>query len=334
MLLPAGVPVIPGWVAVPIDPAPSVTAGTKYWVVLDTSANSATNHWNWRKDASDGYAGHTGKTAGSWSAGGPWTDAGGDLAFQTWVGGTNRKITNVEVGTAGSGDAHANLLENVTVRGSGCPNPYCIVDNLPHADLPILAATIAGWKSDAVAGGVCGPPQCDGSGDFILTNGASGTIGPKKINGNLTLSNGATLIVAGTLWVAGDINLSNNCNVHLASSYGASSGVIVTDGTVTISNNCAFQGSGDPTSFILLLSDRDSVDEEIIVVDNNSVGVIYYSARGRIKFSNNAQAKEATAYGITLDNGATITYDSGLANLNFSSGPGGGFAIDEWREVE
>ena len=45
-------------------------------------------------------------------------------------------------------------------------------------------------------------------------------------------------------------------------------------------------------------------------------------------------AKEATAYGITMDNNATITYESGLADMTFSSGPGGGYDISAWKEIE
>ncbi|KKT91018.1 MAG: hypothetical protein UW93_C0014G0001, partial [Parcubacteria group bacterium GW2011_GWC1_45_13] len=44
-------------------------------------------------------------------------------------------------------------------------------------------------------------------------------------------------------------------------------------------------------------------------------------------------AKEATAYGIILNNEAIITYESGLANVNFYSGPSGGWNIESWAEV-
>lgn len=84
----------------------------------------------------------------------------------------------------------------------------------------------------------------------------------------------------------------------------------------------------------MLLSDKNAPAEEVITVDNNALGVIYYAPQGRIRFSNNAGAKEATAYGITLDNNAVITYESGLANARFTSGPGGSFSVKSWREIE
>ena len=247
--------------------------------------------------------------------------------------GASHRIDGLTIGDATAGEGRASEFVSTTIRGSSCPNPYCLVENPPRQELPISAEMIQGWKDDAAAGGTCVPPQCDASGDFILTNNASAILGPTKITGRLKLDNGATLTMTGTIWVAGEIDLSNNCNIRLNSSYGSFSGVIITDGKLTISNKCAFQGSGVAGSYIMVVSTRNSPSEEVMTVDNNSVGVIYYAASGRIKFSNNAQAREATAYGMTLDNGATITYESGLADLAFSSGPTGGWNIQSWREV-
>ena len=78
----------------------------------------------------------------------------------------------------------------------------------------------------------------------------------------------------------------------------------------------------------MVLATVNATSSTSINVFNNSAGVIYYASKSRIHFNNNATAKEATAYGIDLDNGATITYDSGLANANFTSGPGGGWGLE------
>ena len=98
----------------------------------------------------------------------------------------------------------------------------------------------------------------------------------------------------------------------------------MTDNKVVISNNCAFQGSGNPASYIMLMSEKNSLNEEIMTLDNNSTGVIYYADSGMIKVSNNATAKQLTGHRIILDNNATISYDSALSNVNFSGGPAGG----------
>ena len=191
--------------------------------------------------------------------------------------------------------------------------------------LPISEAQIDAWKADAEAGGIT-------VGDVTVTS--TQTIGPQKITGKLTVTNGENLIVSGTIWVEGDIVFDNNSIIELSSSYGPNSGVVISDSKIDVKNNASFSGSGDPDSYMMLLAAKDSTGEELINVDNNSLGVIYYAGKGWIKFSNNATAKEATAYGIRLDNNAEITYDTGLANAQFSSGPAGGWDIQMWREVE
>ena len=330
---PASVGTTPSWIDVSFASAPNVLAGFKYWIVLDYNSNSGTNYWRWRKDSTDGYTGNTGRFTSNWTSGSPvWTDVGGDLAFKVWIGGTSTRIEGLIIGDATSGAGRANVFVDTTIRDTACPNAYCIVENPAHADLPLSDGVIQDWKNEAAAGGVCGPPTCDASGN--LTVSGTTTMGPKKITGNMVVTNGSTLIVNGTLWVVGNITLDNNCTVQLSSGYGSLSGVVLTDNKIVVSNNCTFQGSGSPESYFMLLSDKNSPSEEIINVDNNSLGVIYYAGKGRIKFSNLATAKEATAYGMNMDNNATITYESGLADVLFTSGPSGGYTIVHWKEVE
>jgi len=323
------------WIDVALDSPPTLTSGAKYWIVLDYGSNSSSNYWNWRKDASDSYAGNTGRYTSNWSSGSAsWTDVGGDLAFRVWLGGVNTKIDGVTIGNASSGEGHANLFVNATVHGSSCPNAYCFVENPPRQELPISDGVIQDWRNAAAAAGTCAPPDCDASGNFNVTDGGSKNLGPKKITGNLTIDNGSTLVVTGTVWVQGNITLSNNCNVRLAAGYGGDSGVVVADGVINVSNNCAFQGSGAAGSYIMLLSAQDAPTLDVIEVNNNSIGVIYYASKGRIELENNASAKEVTAYGIDLENNAFITYESGLSSVSFSSGPSGGYDILSWKEVE
>lgn len=325
----------PSWISVAFSSPPNVTNGTKYWIVLDYGANSGTNYWNWRKDTSDGYAGNTGRYTSDWSSGAAsWTNVGGDLAFQVWIGGVVTKIDSVTIGNGTSGTGRANLFVNTTVHGSACPNAYCIVENPPRQEMPIPDGVIQDWRDQATAGGTCVQPQCDTNGNLTLSNGASASIGPKKITGNLNLSNNAYLTLTGTVWVQGTIQLSNNCSVSLDPGYGSLSGTLLTDSTASISNGCVFSGSGSQGSYFMLLSAKNAPTQTVISVSNNAVGVIYYAPNGKIDFSNGAAAKEATAYGIELENNASITYESGLANLQFSSGPSGGYEVKYWKKVE
>ena len=318
------------WIDVSLASPPTLVSGTKYWIVLDYGTNSTTNYWNWRKDTTDGYVGNTGRYANDWSSSSAvWVNAGGDLSFRVWVGGVNTQITNTTIG----GQGHANLFVNVTAGGSPCPNVNCIVENPAHQDMPLSDGVIQDWKDEAAAGGTCAPPLCDASGNLNVSNGASKTIGPLKITGSINLSNNAHLILSGTVLVGGGINLSNGCTVALASGYGANSGVMVVDGIVDVSNNCTFAGSGTAGSYILVLDDKNDHAGQVMDISNNVGGAIFYAANGRVHLNNNAGAKEITAYGMDMDNNATVTYESGLANAQFSSGPSGGYSIKYWKQV-
>jgi len=121
--------------------------------------------------------------------------------------------------------------------------------------------------------------------------------------------------------------------VALASGYGANSGVMVVDGIVDVSNNCTFAGSGTAGSYILVLDDKNDHAGQVMDISNNVGGAIFYAANGRVHMNNNSGAKEITAYGIDLDNNATVTYEAGLVNPNFSSGPSGGYSIEYWKQV-
>jgi len=320
----------PSWIDVSFSTLPSVTNGSKYWIVLDYNSNSGTNYWNWRKDTGDGYANNTGKYTSNWSSGSAtWTDVGGDLAFRVWIGGTVKKIQDMVIN-----DGQANSYVNTTAQGTACPNVNCPIATPPREELPISEGLIQDWRDAAASGGTCAPPTCNASGDFVLTNGATASLGPIRVPGFFTLDNNAELTVTGTIWVEGPINLSNEAIVRLDQGYGPLSAVILTDDVASISNNVEFYGSGDPASFPMLLSAKNDPSGTVINVDNNSLGVVYYANNGFIEFSNNATAKEATAYGIEMDNNAEIVYDSGLANTQFSAGPSAGWEILRWREVE
>ena len=72
---------------------------------------------------------------------------------------------------------------------------------------------------------------------------------------------------------------------------------------------------------------------DAIKLGNKAEGTIFYAPHGVIIAGNNLNLKEATGYGLKGGNDATIPYESGLADLNFSSGPSGGWSIDSWKEV-
>lgn len=319
-----------GWNTVVLSTTASLTSGTTYWLVLDGTANSS-NYYIWGASTS-AYSGGLGKTGTyggtSWNNTSP---SGLDAYFRTYMGYTNATISGMTIGASGTGDAWAHTVSSSTIAGSlycqsgSGNNKSC---NTSRADptplgFPISEAQISQWQDDAVAGGTY-------SGNYSLSGSSTATLGPEKIVGNLTLSNNAILYVSGTLWVTGNVSLSNDARIQLATSYGSQSGVIVIDGTISTSNNADFSGSGTTGSYLMLLTTSSA--SPAVNIANHAGTVILYAPYGTIQFSNSASVKEAVGKGITMSNSATLTYDSGLANMSFSSGPSGSYSVDSWKE--
>jgi hypothetical protein len=325
-----------GWVSVQdFSPSINLTAGATYWIVLDDSGSSASH--NYTVGANTTYAtgvAKLGQYGGSWNNTSP---SGLDAYFKVYTGGFTATINDVEVGTAGVGEARAHTVTNSTIAG----NLYCQVGSgnnkscntsLPDPtpqNFPISDSNIAQWKADAAAGTII-------NGDYTVSSPVS--IGPAKINGDLTISD--TLTMTGAIWVTGDIQIDNGQTVKMASSFGSDDTVLVADGNVNIENNANFLGSGTSGSYILLLTtsncptDPSCGSTYALEVANNAGAVVLNAQKGTLHFKNNSGAKEATAYKVVMDNGAVIVYESGLASMNFVSGPSGGWNIYTWKEVE
>ncbi len=315
------------WIDVALNAPIPLQAGVKYWILIDSSLNED-NYIFWGKDTTNSYSGGTGQYSPNWSAGSPvWADANGDLAFKAWFGQPNNFLNRVVVGanahantisnSAITGNAYYQTLNNTTVGGVKYPNS---ADPTPE-NMPVSQSLIDDWKAQAQAGGIL-------TGDYVVDGGAVATLGPKKIIGNLTVSNQGDLTISGTLFVTGNINIYNNAKVRLGSNFGEYSGVILTDGLVTVANGCVFYG-GD-NSYILILSTKSG---PAINIANNSDTAIFYAADGVIDVNNNTVLKELTAYQIHLNNGAQVIYESGLASILFSSGVSGSWKITNWEEV-
>ncbi|MEK9166310.1 MAG: hypothetical protein AAB846_01085, partial [Patescibacteria group bacterium] len=60
---------------------------------------------------------------------------------------------------------------------------------------------------------------------------------------------------------------------------------------------------------------------------------ILYASEGAIQMENQSGLKEAVGQKLRLENEATVTYETGLQNVNFSSGPSGGWEINGWEEI-
>ena len=279
----------------------------------------------------------------------------GAISGTAIVSGSGNKIENCEVGYDGNGliinddaDAWAHNIQgtnvahdgNIPTGGSSNSSSYGLGANggtlnngiilPPPTTLPVTDQMITDWKAEAVMGSTI-------NSDYTTSDGES--IGPVKIEGDLTIPQNTSITLAGTIWVEGDILFENSAIVNLASAYGANSGVIVADdpldqagsGQIVLQNTVSVNGSGDPDSYIMLASTNTS--GTAIDVGNSATNAIYVTTQGTIKLGNNADVKAVVAYGLDVGNNMTLTYESGLASSNFASGPGGVWAVkrETWQ---
>ena len=240
-------------------------------------------------------------------------------------------LPNVLSGIHVGGNAHANTITNCVVNHDayyqtisdsvvngtsypGSPDPSA-------ETMPISDNNIADWKAEAEAGGVIS--------SYSLSGSDTASLGPKKINGNLTLSNQSDLTLTGTLYVTGNISLTNSAKLRLGTNYGEMSGVIIADGQISVANSATFY-TNDSGAYILLLSTKTG---DAISIANSASAVIFYASAGNVNVSNSATLKEVTAYQITLGQSAQVIYESGLASAKFSSGAGASWLVSDWQEI-
>jgi Tfp pilus assembly protein PilX len=226
------------------------------------------------------------------------------------------------------------------VSGGSVLNCRCIagscIDSQPNEiepeDLPIPLSQINEWKTQAAASGIINSDVTYSG----ITSAGPIQIGTPASPKNLTVAGGAILTVKGTIYVTGDIIFSNGAIIKLDNSYNSFSGVILADGKITTNNGVVLQGSGQPGSYIMILSSNNSLDpaSPAINVRNNAVGAIFYTTSGLIYLKNNMVAREITGYKVQIENNAVVQYESGLQDANFTSGTGGSWEVAGWKEIE
>ncbi len=311
---------------------PTLFGGQKYWLMLSSPVHSS-KYYSWGLDNTDGFASNTGKYSADWNASTPvWNTAGGDFNFQTIMGGATTSISGVTV----NGTARATMMTTCTIGGNAYYQTVntCSVAGATYASstppapqaMPISQAQITDWEAAAAAGGTIG--------GLILQNDDTATLGPVKINGDLTLKNSSTVWIAGPIWVTGNILLENNSAFVSSIVLGNSGTTIIADdtlnptenGKIILKNNFNVQSNGNPGNNLMFISNY-SGDHEAIELNNNASSSIFYAPNGTIEMENNASPIQLTAYLIHLKNNAVINYQTGLQSANFISGPGGSWAF-------
>lgn len=328
---------------IPLTNTVSLFPGTRYWIVFDTinfwgptyvlGANNST------------YATGTAlASSGGWttSAGGLWTAFATstiDTYFDIYAGGSTGLISGVTVGSGGVGDAWSYGVQSSNVAGtifcqSGqSNNKACDTSRAVPVQqaFPVSDGNYADWKAQAEEGGAT-TTRSYGYGNHYL--------GPIKINGDLSVGSGGILNLEGTVYVTGNISLTSGGVIRVNPALSTRSIVLIADGRIKSNGGGQFQGSGTSGSYILLTTTSTCPDglgcsgDNAVEVSGGTGAVVINAQNGTIEFSGGAQAKQATANRIVMSGGAIVTYESGLVNPTFTTGPSGAWNVDSWKEVE
>lgn len=315
--------------------SPTLSAGTTYWIMVDTSGNTSNNYWAWEQDSLAGYTcSSTPPCLAKWSTGSSaWNTISGDMGFKVYMGGVINYIRGANMVKI-AGNAHANTLIDLNIGGAayyqsaqnitagslhpGSPDPQ----PLP---MPISQANIDEWKDqtdeNVYTGDITNCPSFLNSGKYV---------------GNVTLPALCSVTVHSPVWITGNFYMDQQSKLRLDSSYGTSSGVFIVDGTVTMEQQNDIQGScGEQVcsngSFLFLISEFNSRNDPegryaIHVQQQGNTGVLY-SNLGTIKIEQQNDFTEITAWKISLGQQMDITYNQGLAGAFFSSGPSGSYSV-------
>lgn len=314
----------------------ALLAGTTYWIVIDVPSVNATNYYTISLNNSI----YTNGIVKVGSFGGTWTGitpATADAHFKLFVGGNTGTISGMKIGTAANGSAWARTVNNVMVNGSlYCKagtgnNKSCDTSKADPsaAAMPISTGNLDQWIDDATAGGAT----------TTITIGGSNTrtMGPIKINGNLTVTASGKLYITGTIYVTGNVTVDGSGKIFVDSSLGSASGVIVSDGWVNLGGSGGVYGSGAPNSYVIIATKSTCPvgcgTTPAVEVSGSAGSVVVSAPDGTVSFSGSAKVKSVVAKTMSMIGSTEINYDSGLADLDFTSGPSGSWTVDTWKEV-
>lgn len=317
-----------GWIDVTFSTNPTLSGGTTYWMMIDTSSNDQ-NFWAWQNDLAQSYSQGQPAWSSNWSAGNPtWNSFSGDLSFKAYMGGTTNSILSGN-NTVVQGDVHANTIDRLIIQKDAyyqvitnsqvSGNSYPGSEDPPPKTFPISEANITGWKNEAAATGAISQPVC----------GSQTAWGPGKFSGNLNLGNQCIIKVKTPIWIAGDITMGNENRFTLDPSYETGSGTIVLDGRAIMGNQNQLLGTGQGNSILVLLTTYDSRtnNNSAITIGNIGNTGVFYADKGIIDPGNENRFKEITAWKIKITNESIIDYETGLASILFTSGPTGGYSL-------
>jgi hypothetical protein len=241
------------------------------------------------------------------------------------------------------GNAYFDILSGtVVIDGSTSTLPTIATSSLPIPD-----EVLDQWQAFAASSSVMTQACIDGGGTVTFDgNHNHYTLGPVKIPCNVRFRQNPTVTIAGVIWVEGNLEFDNGPKFLIHPDIGNRSVPLIVDNPanrttssmIDMSNSGLWTGNGN-RSYIMLISRNESASNggtvpAIRMTQTNGGSLLVYAGHGEILLRNLVKLTQITAHRVRLQQSAEIIYDTGLASALFTIGPGGGYTIDSWREVE
>jgi len=152
--------------------------------------------------------------------------------------------------------------------------------------------------------------------------------------------------LAGQIWIEGNLTTKSGPTFEIDSSLdGKAIPVIVdnpadriTSSKIELQNSAVFTGAGD-NSYIILISqnnaEENSQPDIAINTQQSAEGdVLLHASHGEVLIEQSGEFVGVAGLLLRLQNSAQIIYKTGAISLEFPDGPGGGYIIGRWEEIE
>ncbi len=312
------------WEEITFTANPVLTAGTTYWIVIDANSSSSNYYVIGANDTYAGGQAKIGRYNSSWNNTSP---SGLDAYVRIYIGTNEEGISGEnEWNRLSVGSAYAYEVSFVNSTGAiycqigASNNKACDTSRTDPVieSIPVGEGAIAVWKAEADDSVYSGNYLVDGIDNTIL--------GPKKITGNLSITDSGTLRVSGTLWIVGNLTIDGAATMRpdQVKNY-----AIVVDGTVTLTGSAQILGS---TGSHILITSTSSADPAVTIsgaADDTVIAAPY----GGIRVDGSGHVNVAAAQHITLDGAAQIEYDPDVSQFDIESGSSG-FQLKSWKETQ
>ncbi len=314
------------WEEITFTANPVLTAGTTYWIVIDANT-SASNYYTIGANSTyaNGQA-KIGRHSNTWNN---TTPSGLDAYVKIFIGSNEEGVSGEsEWNRLTVGSAYAYKASFVNSTGA----LYCqvgILNNkacdMSRADPviepnPVADSAVSAWKDQA--------DDSVHSGDYTIGGSSSGTLGPKKITGNMNVGASATLRISGTIWVQGNLVIDGSATMlpDATENY-----AIVVDGTISLGGSARILGSSN--SHILLVSTSSA--DPAVTISGSADDTVVSAPNGGLLVEGSGKVNVAAADHITLTGSAQIEYDPDVSQFDLESGSSGGeFQLKSWKETQ